>query len=180
MPGPILFRQIRIGQKGKQFIMYKFRTMVVDHSGNSISVKGEKRITRLGAVLRKFKLDELPEFVNIIKGNMSLVGPRPDVSGYADKLKGQDRLMLSVKPGLTGAASLLFSNEEELLAEKPCPIQYNNEVLWPEKVRINNNYIRNWTFWLDIKIILYTLINKKLTEPWAQSPLLSRYYKTRN
>ena len=180
MPGPIFFRQQRVGKNAKHFRMVKFRTMTVSHGGNTISVKGESRITPLGAFLRKYKLDELPELWNILKGDMSLVGPRPDVPGYADQVKGEDCLLLSVKPGLTGPASLLFSNEEELLADQQDPVRFNNEILWPEKVRINNNYIKDWSFWLDIKIIFFTLLNKKLTENWAQSSLLSQKNNSKN
>lgn len=171
MPGPVFFRQNRVGKDARLFRMVKFRTMIVNHGGSTISVKGEKRITPFGAFMRRNKLDELPEFWNILIGDMSFVGPRPDVPGYADKTEGADRLLLSVRPGLTGAASLRFSNEEELLARHDDPIAFNDQILWPEKVRLNNNYIRNWTFWLDIKIILYTIIGKHLTEPWAQSDL---------
>jgi len=166
MPGPIFFKQNRVGKDAKLFKMVKFRTMKVNHGGSSISVKGESRITPLGATMRKYKLDELPEFWNILIGEMSFVGPRPDVPGYADVLKGDDRLLLSVRPGLTGTASIKFSNEEELLAEQSDPIKYNDEVLYPAKVRINNNYVKHWSFWLDIKIIFYTILGKKLEEPW--------------
>jgi len=171
MPGPIFFRQNRVGQNAKTFIMVKFRTMKVNHGGSTISVKGESRITPLGAIMRKYKLDELPELWNILKGDMSFVGPRPDVPGYADMLKDNDRLLLKIRPGLTGAASILFSNEEELLAKQEDPIRYNDEVLFPEKVRINNNYVQNWSLLLDIKIIIFTIVGKKLKEPWAQSNL---------
>jgi len=171
MPGPVFFRQNRVGMDARLFRMVKFRTMIVNHGGSTISVRGEKRITPFGAFMRRNKLDELPELWNILKGDMSLVGPRPDVPGYADKTIGDDRLLLTVRPGLTGASSLRFSDEEELLARQPDPIVYNDEILWPEKVRINNNYIQNWSFWLDIKIIIFTAIGKKLSEPWAQSEL---------
>jgi lipopolysaccharide/colanic/teichoic acid biosynthesis glycosyltransferase len=164
MPGPVLFIQNRVGRDAKLFRMVKFRTMKVHHSGNSVSVKGEARITPLGAFLRRYKLDELPELWNVFKGDMSFVGPRPDVPGYADKLQGEDRLMLSLRPGITGPASLKYSNEEELLANQPDPLRYNDEVLFPDKVRINLNYIKNRSFWLDIKIIVYTLVGKKLEE----------------
>jgi len=169
--GKAFFIQDRVGRHGKLFKIVKFRTMHENHGGNTITVRGEKRITTLGSFLRRYKLDELPEFWNVLKGDMSMVGPRPDVPGYADRLEGDDRLLLSVRPGLTGASSLLFSDEEELLAGQSDPVKFNNEILWPEKVRINNNYIRHRFFILDLKIIFYTLINKKLTEPWAQSPL---------
>ena len=166
MPGSAFFIQHRVGKDAVLFKMAKFRTMMIEHGGCSISVKGESRITPLGAILRKYKLDELPELWNVLKGEMSFVGPRPDVPGYADMLKGDDRLLLTFKPGVTGAASLKYSNEEELLALQEDPIKFNNEVLYPEKVRININYIKNWSFWLDLKIIIFTLIGKKMEEPW--------------
>ena len=152
MPGgPVIFKQKRVGQHGKLFTMYKFRSMIVSHSGSSVSVKGESRITPLGAKLRKYKLDE-----------MSFVGPRPDIPGYADKLKGDDRRMLLLKPGITGLASLKYRNEEELLAQQEDPQKYNDEVLFPDKVRINIEYLDHWSFWNDIKIIIYTIFGKDL------------------
>lgn len=166
MPGPVFFQQMRVGKDAVLFKMIKFRTMTINHSGSTISVKGERRITPLGAVLRKYKLDELPELWNILIGDMSFVGPRPDVPGYADKLEGEDRLLLSIRPGLTGAASLKFSNEEELLALQDDPVKYNDEVLYPEKVRINNNYVRHMSFGLDLKIIIFTILGKKLKEEY--------------
>ena len=156
--GSIIFKQKRIGQHGKLFTMYKFRSMTVNHSGSSISVKGESRITPLGAKLRKYKLDELPELWNVLIGDMSFVGPRPDVPGYADKLEGEDRRILLLKPGITGPASLKYRNEEELLAQQEDPQKYNDEVLFPNKVRINIEYLDHWSFWNDIKIIIYTLL----------------------
>lgn len=155
MPGgPVIFTQKRVGQHGKLFTMYKFRSMTVSHNGSTVSVKGESRITPLGANLRKYKLDELPELWNVLIGDMSFVGPRPDVPGYADKLEGDDRRMLLLKPGITGPASLKYRNEEELLAEQENPKKYNDEVLFPDKVRINIEYLDNWSFWNDIKIII--------------------------
>lgn len=163
MPGgPVIFKQERVGRYGRLFIMYKFRSMTVAHSGSSVSVKGESRITPLGAKLRKYKLDELPELWNVLIGDMSFVGPRPDVPGYADNLKGDDRRMLLLKPGITGPASLKYRNEEELLAEQEDPQKYNDEVLFPDKVRINIEYLDNWSFWHDIKIIIYTVLGKAL------------------
>ena len=166
MPGPVFFKQKRVGQYGKLFSMYKFRTMKVSHGGNTISVKGESRITPFGAVLRKYKLDELPELLNILKGDMSLVGPRPDVPGYADMLTGEDRKILNLRPGLTGPASMKYSNEEELLANQPDPKQYNDTVIFPDKVRINLNYLHHMNLLLDFKIILFTVLGKKLVEPY--------------
>ena len=160
--GPVIFKQERIGQYGHLFIMYKFRSMAVNHSGSSISVKGENRITPLGAKLRKYKLDELPELWNVFTGKMSFVGPRPDVPGYADLLQGNERRILLLKPGITGLASLKYRNEEELLAEQPDPKKYNDEILFPDKVKINLDYIDNWSFWKDIKIIFYTIMGKDL------------------
>lgn len=163
MPGgPVIFKQKRVGQYGRLFTMYKFRSMTVAHSGSSVSVKGESRITPLGAKLRKYKLDELPELWNVLIGDMSLVGPRPDVPGYADRLEGEDRRMLLLKPGITGPASLKYRNEEELLSEQENPQKYNDEVLFPDKVRINIEYLDNWSFGKDIKIIIYTLLGKDL------------------
>lgn len=118
MPGgPVIFKQKRVGRHGKLFTMHKFRTMIVSHSGSSVSVAGETRITPLGAVLRKYKLDELPELWDVFVGNMSFVGPRPDVPGYADQLQGEDRKILELRPGITGPASLKYRDEEEMIAD---------------------------------------------------------------
>ena len=135
MPGgPVLFRQKRVGKGGKLFTIYKFRSMVVDHGGSSVSVEGESRITPLGKKLRKYKLDELPELWNVMVADMSFVGPRPDVPGYADKLVGEDRVVLYLRPGITGPASLKYRNEEKLLASVENPQKYNDEVIFPDKV----------------------------------------------
>ena len=158
MPGgPVIFNQQRIGRNGKLFMMYKFRSMTVSHSGSSVSVAGESRITPLGAKLRKYKFDELPELWNVLKGDMSFVGPRPDVPGYADKLRGEDRLILKLRPGITGPASLKYANEEEILATVHDPVRYNDEVIFPDKVRINLDYYYNHTFFGDIKLIFQTI-----------------------
>ncbi len=158
MPGgPVIFTQRRVGKDGKLFTMYKFRSMTVSHSGSSISVAGESRITPLGAVLRKYKLDELPELWNVLIGNMSFVGPRPDVPGYADKLQGENRLILKLRPGITGPASLKYANEEEILATVNNPIKYNDEIIFPDKVRINLDYYYHHTFVGDIKLIFQTI-----------------------
>jgi len=162
--GPVIFRQKRVGKGGKLFTMYKFRTMTYNNSGSSISIAGESRITPLGRVLRKYKLDELPELFNVLIGDMSFVGPRPDVPGYADKLQGGDRDILKLKPGITGPASLKYKNEEEILAIVDDPQKYNDEVLFPDKVRINLDYLYNWNFGIDIKIIIYTVLGKKYIE----------------
>lgn len=158
MPGgPVIFTQQRVGRNGRLFTMYKFRTMKVSHSGSSISVAGESRITPLGAILRKYKLDELPELWNVLIGDMSFVGPRPDVPGYADNLQGEDRLILKLRPGITGPASLKYANEEEILATVNDPIKYNDEIIFPDKVRINLNYYYHHTFLGDIKLIFQTI-----------------------
>ncbi len=158
MPGgPVIFKQQRVGRNGKLFTMYKFRSMTVNHSGSSVSVAGESRITPLGAKLRKYKLDELPELWNVLKGDMSLVGPRPDVPGYADRLQGEDRLVLKLRPGITGPASLKYANEEEILAQVADPRRYNDEVIFPDKVRINLDYYYNRTFCGDIRLIFQTI-----------------------
>lgn len=163
MPGgPVLFKQKRVGRYGKLFTMYKFRSMTVSHSGSSVSVAGEARITPLGATLRRYKLDELPELWNVMIGEMSIVGPRPDVPGYADKLQGDDRRILELRPGITGPASLKYRNEEELLAKVENPVEYNDTVIFPDKVRINLYYLDHYSFIDDIHIILCTLLGQKM------------------
>lgn len=165
MPGgPVIFKQKRVGQHGKLFTMYKFRTMVNGASGSTISVAGENRITPLGAVLRKYKLDELPELWNVLIGDMSFVGPRPDVPGYADKLTGEDRKILVLRPGITGPASLKYRNEEYLLSLQSDPQKYNDEVIFPDKVRINLHYLKNWSFGYDLKLIIYTVLGKTIKD----------------
>lgn len=163
MPGgPVIFKQQRVGRNGKLFTMYKFRSMTVSHSGSSVSVAGESRITPLGAKLRKYKLDELPELWNVLIGDMSFVGPRPDVPGYADSLTGSDRDVLKLRPGITGPASLKYRNEEEILASVDDPVKYNDEVIFPDKVRINLYYLDHQSFWMDIKLIICTVLGKKV------------------
>lgn len=164
---PVIFSQKRVGRNGKLFTLFKYRTMNLNHGGSSVTVRGESRITPLGRVLRKYKLDELPGLWNILAGDMSFVGPRPDVPGYADKLSGTDRRLLEIRPGLTGPATLKYADEEELLSQQDDPVRFNNEVIFPDKVRINLNYMDNWSFRLDIKIIFRTLLGKKMKEPWA-------------
>lgn len=163
MPGgPVLFVQKRVGQYGKLFNMYKFRSMTVGHSGSSVSVAGESRITPLGVKLRKYKLDELPELWNVLKGDMSFVGPRPDVPGYADQLEGHDRDILKLKPGITGPASMKYRDEEELLAKVDDPQKYNDEVIYPDKIRINLYYLEHYSFIKDIQMILCTVLGKRM------------------
>jgi len=162
-PGPILYSQKRVGKQGRLFTLYKFRTMVNDAdtmSGGSITVENDDRITGNGKLLRRWKLDELPTLWNVLKGDMSFVGPRPDVPGYADKLKGESRRVLEMRPGITGPATLKYANEEKLLAEVDNPKKYNDEVVFPDKVQINLEYVDNWSFWMDIKIIFKTVFRK--------------------
>ena len=156
--GPVFFIQKRVGRGGIIFKMIKFRSMsVAQDSSSTVSVKGDVRITKLGVVLRKYKVDELPELLNILIGDMSLVGPRPDVPGYADQLVGEHRKILSLRPGITGVASLKYANEEAMLAEQEDPVKYNNNVIYPDKVRLNLDYYYNNNLWVDIKIIFATI-----------------------
>lgn len=163
MPGgPVLFTQKRVGQYGDLFTMCKFRSMTVSHSGSSVSVAGESRITPLGATLRKYKLDELPELWNVLKGDMSFVGPRPDVPGYADKLEGHNKDILKLKPGITGPASMKYRDEEELLANVDDPQKYNDEVIYPDKIRMNLYYLEHYSFIKDIQMIVCTVLGKNM------------------
>ena len=150
-PGPIFFTQKRVGRKGKLFSVIKFRTMKVSHKGSTISIAGESRITKLGAVLRRTKVDELPALCNVLIGDMSFVGPRPDVQGYADCLIGEDRKILNLRPGITGPASLKYSNEEQILAKVENPKEYNDKIIYPDKVKINLDYYYNNSFVGDSK-----------------------------
>lgn len=163
MPGgPVIFKQRRVGRNGKLFTMYKFRSMTVGHGGSSVSVAGESRITPLGAKLRHYKLDELPELWNVLIGDMSFVGPRPDVPGYADQLKGTDREVLKLRPGITGPASLKYRDEEDLLAKQADPQRYNDEVIFPDKVRINLYYLHHYSFIKDIEMIFCTILGRRM------------------
>lgn len=163
MPGgPVIFRQKRVGRGGRLFTMYKFRSMTVGHGGSSVSVAGESRITPLGAKLRRYKLDELPELWNVLIGDMSFVGPRPDVPGYADRLSGADREMLQLRPGITGPASMKYRDEEELLASLADPQRYNDEVIFPDKVRINRYYLHHYSFVTDIRMIICTVLGRRM------------------
>ena len=156
--GSIFFVQKRVGRNGQIFKMVKFRSMtVIQKSNSTISVKGDIRITKIGVFLRKYKLDELPELWNVFKGDMSLVGPRPDVCGYADKLIGLNRKILELRPGITGVASLKYYDEEDVLASKDNPLKFNDDVIYPDKVRLNLDYYYNNNLWIDIKIIFATI-----------------------
>lgn len=155
-----LFKQIRVGENGKLFKIFKIRTMNVNiPKEDFITLKNDDRITPFGKLLRLFKFDELPQLFNVFIGDMSLVGPRPDVQGYADKLVSDDRIILSVKPGITGPATLKFKNEEDVLSKQNNPKIYNDKVIWPEKVLINKQYIKDWSLFNDIKCIVKTIIS---------------------
>lgn len=151
-----LFTQNRIGKEGKIFKIYKIRSMIGVQE-NWITTKSHQ-ITKFGAFLRKYKLDELPQLLNILKGEMSFVGPRPDVLGYADQLKGEDRIILTVKPGITGPAQLKYRREEEILSKVEDSVWYNDHVIWPDKVLINKEYVKDWSFKKDICYIIKTII----------------------
>ena len=173
---PVFFVQERIGKDGKPFRMYKFRTMKEDENMSPVTMAGESRITPLGAKLRKYKLDELPELWNVLKGDMSFVGPRPDVPGYADRLQGDDREVLLLRPGITGPASLKYRNEEEMIAEyvaqaktqgdsrseQEIALWYNDNVIWPDKVRINCYYYRHYSFAKDIQMMFCTVLGRRM------------------
>ncbi len=177
MPGgPAFFVQKRVGKGGKLFKCHKFRTMTMKHSGSSVSVAGDSRITPLGAKLRHYKLDELPGLWDVLIGNMSFVGPRPDVPGYADQLQGDDRDVLKLRPGITGPATLKYRLEDEMIAEyvaqrqkegdtrdaQDIAVAYNDTVIYPDKVRLNCYYYRNYSFIKDIQMIFCTVLGRKM------------------
>lgn len=174
--GPAFFVQKRVGIGGKLFNCHKFRTMTVKHNGSTVSVAGDSRITPLGAKLRHYKLDELPGLWDVLIGNMSFVGPRPDVPGYADKLQGDDRDVLKLRPGITGPATLKYRLEDEMISEyvaqkqvagdtrpmQEIAIEYNDTVIYPDKVRLNCYYYHHYSFIKDIQMILCTVLGKKM------------------
>ena len=177
MPGgPAFFCQKRVGKDGELFTCHKFRSMTVKHNGSSVSVAGDSRITPLGAKLRHYKLDELPELWDVLVGNMSFVGPRPDVPGYADQLKGNDRVVLKLRPGITGPATLKYRLEDEMISEyvakkqaegdvrpmQEIATEYNDKVIYPDKVRLNCYYYRHYSFWKDIEMIFATVLGRKV------------------
>lgn len=186
MPGPILFCQQRVGRYGRIFTVYKFRTMTVkaeaavasrNSEATSIATQEQSRITPLGEKLRRYKLDELPELWNVLKGDMSFVGPRPDVPGYADQLQGEDREVLLLRPGITGPASLKYRNEEDILEAVDEALQkgrsglpmgittvqeYNDNVIYPDKVRLNRYYLHHYSFIKDIQMIVCTVLGKRM------------------
>lgn len=153
-----LFFQDRIGRGGDRFPLVKIRTMVPHSQAyGSWTVAGDSRVTRSGALLRRFKLDELPQLVNVLFGHLSFVGPRPDVPGFTDALTGDDRVILSVRPGITGPATLYYRQEEELLAVQDDAERYNREVLFPAKVAMNRRYLEQYSLAADLKCILATV-----------------------
>ncbi|MEM7366038.1 MAG: sugar transferase [Pseudomonadota bacterium] len=152
------FRQARIGRFGIPFKVVKLRTMKnVSSQESTVTVRGDSRITPIGSWLRRLKLDELPQLWNVLVGEMSFVGPRPDVAGFADRLTGEDRVILSIRPGITGPATLQFRDEEVLLASQTDPERYNRETLYPEKVRINRMYVEHYSFGKDVQYIVRTI-----------------------
>ena len=177
MPGgPAFFVQKRVGKGGKLFNCHKFRTMTVKHNGSTVSVAGDSRITPFGAVLRHYKLDELPGLWDVLIGNMSFVGPRPDVPGYADKLMGDDRDVLKLRPGITGPATLKYRLEDEMISDyvakrqaagdtrdaQVIAVEYNDSVIYPDKVRLNKYYYKHYSFVKDIQIIFATVLKFKV------------------
>jgi lipopolysaccharide/colanic/teichoic acid biosynthesis glycosyltransferase len=170
--GPGLYRQVRVGRDGKHFEIVKLRTMRAGpdddtFSGTTITTADDPRITRFGAFLRRTKLDELPQLLNVLRGEMSLVGPRPDVPQFVPTHGEQARIILSVRPGITGPATLVFRDEEQLLARQPDPERYNADVLLPTKARINEHYVRTWRLRRDVRYLLLTLRGATLSEAEA-------------
>lgn len=174
--GTAFFVQKRVGKEGKIFPCHKFRTMTVNHNGSTVSVAGDNRITPFGATLRHYKLDELPGLWDVLIGNMSFVGPRPDVPGYADNLDGDNRDILKLRPGITGPATLKYRLEDEMISEyvakkqaegdtrsmQEIAIEYNDKVIYPDKVRLNCYYYRHYSFCKDIEMIFATVLGFKV------------------
>jgi len=153
------FIQKRVGKDGKFFFILKIKTMKkVAGVDATITTSNDVRITKSGAFFRKTKIDELPQLWNVLIGQMSFVGPRPDVPGYADRLQGKDRRVLSIRPGITGPAQLAYRDEEDILSIQSDPVKYNDEVIWPDKVRLNLEYIENYSFFKDLHYIWKTIV----------------------
>ena len=156
--GPVFFIQERVGLNGNLFKIIKFRSMKTNHNNSlTVTLENDKRITRIGKKIRKYKIDEIPELINVFVGDMSFVGPRPDVPGYADLLLGENRNILKLRPGITSRATIKYANEEMILLNEDDPIAYNNNIIFPDKVKLNLNYYYNNNIWIDIKIIFATL-----------------------
>lgn len=158
--GPVFFKQIRVGEKGKEFEILKFRTMVVDAEkmGRQITVGNDSRITKIGAFLRKYKLDELPQLINVFKGDMSLVGPRPEVPRYVKLYNEEQRKVLDVKPGITDLASIRYRDENELLGTAENPDEFYINTIMPDKLALNVEYINKSNVFFDVYIIIQTII----------------------
>ena len=153
------FLQKRVGRKGEIFTLVKIKTMKpVSGIHTHVTQAGDPRITLSGNFLRKTKIDELPQLFNVFIGQMSFVGPRPDVQGYADQLQGEQRMILSIRPGITGPATIKYRDEETLLSQQENPEQYNQQVIWPDKVKINMQYVKNWSLLSDIRYIYQTIL----------------------
>ncbi|MBR9845541.1 MAG: sugar transferase [Algicola sp.] len=151
-----LFLQKRVGQYGELFHIYKIRTLRKEnHTLGHLDLSA----TPFGKFLRRYKLDELPQIFNVLFGSMSFVGPRPDLQGFADELKGEDKIILKVKPGITGPATLKYKDEESILSQQLDPETYNRTIIWPDKVKINKKYIENYSFSLDLNFILKSIVN---------------------
>jgi lipopolysaccharide/colanic/teichoic acid biosynthesis glycosyltransferase len=154
-----LFIQKRVGKSGKLFNVFKIKTMKsIEGVDTTITTSNDMRITKSGKVFRDTKIDELPQLFNVLFGSMSFVGPRPDVEGYADRLEGEDRLLLTIRPAITGPASIKYKNEEDILAKQSNPKEYNDRVIWKDKVAINLQYIKEWSLQKDIYYIIKTVI----------------------
>lgn len=154
-----LFVQERIGKEGKPFLLYKIKTMKsIEGINTTVTTSKDSRITKSGTFFRKTKIDELPQLFNVLFGTMSFVGARPDVPGFADKLEGEDRMILESAPGITGPSSLKYKDEEALLSKQDDPEDYNRKVIWPDKVAINKMYLENWSLKKDIEYIIKTIV----------------------
>ncbi|WP_294952994.1 sugar transferase [Sulfurovum sp.] len=154
-----LFMQTRIGKDGRRFNVFKIKTMnAVQGVRTTVTTSRDRRITRSGAFFRRTKIDELPQLFNVLSGEMSFVGPRPDVPGFADELEGEDRMILQLRPGITGPASLKYKDEEKILSMQDDPEAYNREVIWPDKVAINKAYMQTWSLKKDIGYIIQTVL----------------------
>ncbi len=157
------FIQERVGKDGRRFGLIKIRTMRDDMGVEStVTTAEDPRITFFGRLLRRMKIDELPQLWNVLRGDMSMVGPRPDVPGFADRLTGEDRKILEVRPGITGPATLKYRDEEILLAEQEDPERFNRERIFPDKVRLNREYVENYSFWRDCRYLWWTITRKRL------------------
>jgi lipopolysaccharide/colanic/teichoic acid biosynthesis glycosyltransferase len=152
------FIQKRIGRHGRVIRVCKIKTMYPSDTQRSpIASRNLASISQSGRFLRKYKLDELPQLFNVLAGSMSFVGPRPDVPGYADRLQGEDRIILSLRPGITGPASIKYKDEEVILAAADDPETYNDRIIWPDKVRINREYFNNYSLLRDLRYIFHTI-----------------------